>query len=109
MRSLILRAALLPLLAMPIPASAADHPILRPSEVWREIAGQPIHAQGRGMLYHDGTYYRYDEDKEGRTWLPESTRSWEGYRRSPLARPCGKGTGGHRPYLETQWPSTTRP
>jgi hypothetical protein len=32
------------------------------------------------MLYHNGTYYWYGENKEGRTWLPESNKAWEGYR-----------------------------
>jgi beta-galactosidase len=31
-------------------------------------------------LFHDGTYYWYGENKEGRTWLPKSTRAWDGYR-----------------------------
>ena len=32
------------------------------------------------MLFHEGVYYWYGENKEGRTWLPESTKSWDGYR-----------------------------
>ena len=33
------------------------------------------------MLYHRrSTYYWYGENKEGRTWLPESNQAWDGYR-----------------------------
>ena len=52
----------------------------RPEEIWLDTNGKPINAHGGGMLYHDGTYYWYGENKEGRTWLPKSTKAWEGYR-----------------------------
>jgi len=32
------------------------------------------------MLFHDGTYYWYGENKEGRTWLPKANKSWDDYR-----------------------------
>ncbi|HVV72571.1 MAG TPA: glycosyl hydrolase family 43, partial [Verrucomicrobiae bacterium] len=32
------------------------------------------------MLYRRGTYYWYGENKAGRSWIPESNRSWDGYR-----------------------------
>jgi Glycosyl hydrolases family 43 len=51
-----------------------------PGEVWLDTAGQPISAHGGGMLFHEGTYYWYGENKDGRTWLPESTKAWDGYR-----------------------------
>ncbi len=59
---------------------AADAMVFRPGAVWRDTAGQPINAHGGGMLYHEGTYYWYGENKEGRTWLPKSNKSWDGYR-----------------------------
>lgn len=80
MRSPDMLAVSLLLLALAVPASAADPPLIRPGAVWRDTAGQPIHAHGGGMLLHDGTYFWYGENKEGRTWLPQSTRAWEGYR-----------------------------
>jgi hypothetical protein len=52
----------------------------KPGEVWLDTAGQPINAHGGGMLFHKGTYYWYGENKGGRTWLPESTKAWDGYR-----------------------------
>lgn len=58
----------------------ANAPVFRPGEVWLDTAGKPINAHGGGMLFHDGTYYWYGENKDGRTWLPESTKAWEGYR-----------------------------
>src|SRR5271157_2088240 len=59
---------------------ASDPMAFRPGEVWHDDAGKPIHAHGGGMLLHEGTYYWYGENKEGRTWLPESTKTWAGYR-----------------------------
>ena len=58
----------------------ADLPAFRPGDVWRDTNGQPINAHGGGMLFHDGAYYWYGENKDGRTWLPASTKAWEGYR-----------------------------
>jgi len=48
--------------------------LVPPGEVWLDTAGKTINAHGGGMLYHNGTYYWYGENKEGRTWLPESTK-----------------------------------
>ena len=56
---------------------ADDATVFRPGEVWRDAAGRPTDAHGGTMLFHEGTYYWYGENKEGRTWLPESTR-WSG-------------------------------
>jgi hypothetical protein len=61
-------------------SSLSNHAEFRPGEVWLDTAGQPINAHGGGMLFHKGTYYWYGENKEGRTWLPESTKAWDGYR-----------------------------
>lgn len=51
-----------------------------PGKVWRDSSRRPINAHGGGMLYHAGVYYWFGENKEGPTWLPESNRSWDGYR-----------------------------
>jgi hypothetical protein len=66
-------------LAVATTALAAE-PAARHGEVWRDTAGNPINAHGGGMLFHEGTYYWYGENKDGRTWLPESTKAWEGWR-----------------------------
>lgn len=73
----LIRPALALLLLAPLaPLAAAG----RPGAAWLDTAGRPINAHGGGMLHHEGTYYWYGENKEGRTWLPESTKEWEGYR-----------------------------
>ena len=53
---------------------------IRPGDVWLDTAGKPINAHGGGMMVHDGTYYWYGENKEGKTWLPETNKGWDGYR-----------------------------
>jgi len=69
-------------LAQALAATAQTAPVtdFRPGEIWMDTAGHPINAHGGGMLFHNGVYYWYGENKEGRTWLPESTKSWDGYR-----------------------------
>jgi Glycosyl hydrolases family 43 len=52
----------------------------RPGSVWLDTAGHPINAHGGGMLFHNHIYYWYGENKTGRTWLPKSTKAWDGYR-----------------------------
>lgn len=59
---------------------AGEPRTFRPGEVWLDVPGKPIQAHGGGMLFHDGTYYWYGENKEGPTWVPESTKAWGGYR-----------------------------
>ena len=61
-------------------AAAARHAEFRPGDIWTDTSGAPINAHGGSILFHDGTYYWYGENKEGRTWLPESTKAWDGYR-----------------------------
>ena len=51
-----------------------------PGEVWLDTSGKPINAHGGGMMYRRGTYYWYGENKEGRTWMPEVNKAWDGYR-----------------------------
>ncbi len=71
---------LLAFLALTLPGGAADSQEFQPGEVWLDTGGKAINAHGGGMLFHAGVYYWYGENKEGRTWLPESTKAWEGYR-----------------------------
>ncbi len=71
---------LLALLTTPSLLKAGEPSAFRPGEIWLDEAGKPINAHGGGMLFHGGTYYWYGENKEGRTWIPESTKSWGGYR-----------------------------
>jgi hypothetical protein len=61
-------------------SNSSNHAEFKPGEVWLDTVGQPINAHGGGMLFHKSTYYWYGENKEGRTWLPESTKAWDGYR-----------------------------
>ena len=35
----------------------------RPGEIWRDTDGKPIQAHGGGILYHEGVFYWYGEDK----------------------------------------------
>ena len=51
-----------------------------PGQTWQDADGQPINAHGGGILFHDGTYYWYGEAKSGRTFLPDSNKSWGGTR-----------------------------
>ena len=39
----------------------------RPGQVWLDTDGRPIQAHGGCVLYHDGTYYWYGENKDGPT------------------------------------------
>ncbi len=63
-----------------VPGLAADAPAFRPGEVWLDTGGKAINAHGGGMMFYKGVYYWYGENKEGRTWVPESTKAWEGSR-----------------------------
>lgn len=71
---------LLAFLALALTGGAADSLEFQPGEVWLDTSGKAINAHGGGMMFHKGVYYWYGENKEGRTWLPESTKAWEGYR-----------------------------
>lgn len=37
---------------------------IRPGEVWCDTDGKPIQAHGGGVLFHDGSYYWYGENKD---------------------------------------------
>ena len=40
------------------------HTSIRPGRPWTDTSGQPIHAHGGSILYLDGIYYWYGENKE---------------------------------------------
>ncbi|MCX6896659.1 MAG: glycoside hydrolase family 43 protein, partial [Verrucomicrobia bacterium] len=61
-------------------SNAVEADTIKPGEVWLDTAGKPINAHGGGMLFHEGIYYWYGENKEGRTWMPAFNKSWDGYR-----------------------------
>lgn len=60
----------------------------RPGQVWLDTKGEPIHVHGGGMLYDKGKYYWFGEYKQGRTWLPESNKSWNGARTNVVGVGC---------------------
>lgn len=37
---------------------------MRPGAVWHDTDGKPIQAHGGGVLFHEGTYYWYGENKD---------------------------------------------
>lgn len=41
----------------------------RPGEVWFDTDGRPVQAHGGGMLFVDGTYYWFGENKDGPNYL----------------------------------------
>ena len=54
--------------------------MIRPGEIWKDHAGQPINAHGGSILFYKGVYYWFGEIKSGRTWRVEGINSWEDYR-----------------------------
>ncbi len=46
-----------------------------PGKIWLDTAGNPIQAHGGGILYHEGIYYWFGENKNGRT-RPGSAVGW---------------------------------
>ena len=76
------------IVCLAIQTTRASEPVFRPGQVWHDTAGRVINAHGGGMLFHEGTYYWYGEHKEGRTWLPESNTSWDGYRVDAMGIHC---------------------
>lgn len=43
-----------------------------PGEIWRDTDGKPIQAHGGGILYDNGLYYWFGENKDGENYLDES-------------------------------------
>jgi len=46
------------------PLTAAEQPTFKPGEVWLDTTGKAIQAHGAGVLFHNGTYYLYGENKD---------------------------------------------
>lgn len=67
---------------------AAAQNEFKPGEIWNDTAGAPINAHGGGFLLFKGVYYWYGELKTGRTWTPESNRSWGGTRVETVGVSC---------------------
>jgi beta-xylosidase len=44
-----------------------DNTEFRPGETWRDTDGHPIQAHGGGILFAEGTYYWYGENKDAET------------------------------------------
>ena len=59
-----------------------------PGEIWLDTDGNPIQAHGGGMLYHEGLYYWYGENKDGDSWLPDCNIEWDGYRVEAVGIQC---------------------
>ena len=67
---------------------------LRAAE-WADAAGQPINAHGGGVLFHQGTYFWYGENKTGKTFLPDCNQSWGGTRVDLTGVSCYSSTNLH--------------
>ena len=70
-----LRIALLALACLSAFANAqTTQPVHVNGETWTDTAGEPINAHGGGVLFHDGVYYWYGENRGRRTpdvrWPP---------------------------------------
>lgn len=50
-----------------LPSSLMPAEGFRPGEIWLDLDGRPIQAHGGGVLFHEGTYYWYGENKDGPT------------------------------------------
>lgn len=66
-----------------------------PGEIWRDTEGKPINAHGGGILYLEGVYYWYGENKSGRTYLPDCNKSWGGTRVDVTGVSCYSSTNLH--------------
>jgi len=76
----------------PAAENTSDRHEFFPGQIWRDTGSQPINAHGGGILFHDGTYYWYGEAKTGRTFLPDSNKSWGGTRVDVTGVSCYSST-----------------
>src|SRR6267142_2593311 len=76
--------------------TAATQLAFAPGEIWLDTKGRPINAHGGGMLIHKRTYYWYGENKDGRSWIPEANRKWDGYRVEVTGIRCYTSKDLHR-------------
>lgn len=86
---LILAAAVIS--TAPANATAAQTEFV-PGEIWLDTDGAPINAHGGGVLFHGGVYYWYGEFKTGKTYLPDSNKSWGGTRVDVAGVSCYSST-----------------
>jgi hypothetical protein len=63
-----------------------------PDNDWRDTDGSPIDAHGGCILFHEGVYYWYGEEKTGRTFLPDCNKSWGGTRVDMAGVSCYSST-----------------
>ncbi len=70
----------------------ASQAVFVPGEIWEDTGGNTINAHGGGILFHDGVYYWYGEFKTGKTYLPDSNRSWGGTRVDMAGVSCYSST-----------------
>jgi hypothetical protein len=47
---------------------------------WPDTDGVHINAHSPGFLYHEGTYYWYGQQYDGKTYLPDCNKDWIGTR-----------------------------
>lgn len=73
-------------------AAKTPAPAFTPGEIWRDADGQPINAHGGGLLFYRGVYYWHGEAKTGRTFVPETNKSWGGTRVDATGVSCYSST-----------------
>jgi len=54
---------MLAVLLLPLGAEGAQPAALRPGQLWRDVARNPINAHGGGVIFHQGLYYWYGTHK----------------------------------------------
>lgn len=51
--------------------------MIKNEERWYDTDNELIQAHGGGIMYHEGTYYWYGENKTGNVWIrPEFSKKW---------------------------------
>ena len=53
---------------------------IEPGNVWKDTDGNVINAHGGGMLYYDGVYYWYGENKGDSTYRLKGVATWDCWR-----------------------------
>lgn len=48
----------------------------QPGRIWLDTEGNPIQAHGGGILYDQGIYYWFGENKDGKTRLDPNISPW---------------------------------
>jgi len=63
LRGIPWRLSLICVFGLGLAAAAQEPGEIRPGQVWRDTAGEPINAHGGCVLFHQGIYYWYGEHK----------------------------------------------